>query len=147
MKSRALWGLHSRCQCLTPHGVSGLKSGLQQFIWHFDPRLTPHGVSGLKSDSCAPGRCSRQSHPAWGEWIEIPLFRHCPGDPGLTPHGVSGLKFASAAHPRAYRLSHPAWGEWIEIICNGCPIGDRESHPAWGEWIEIPRCRHSPPCR
>ena len=38
-----------------------------------------------------------ESHPAWGEWIEmlllvVPLVLSV----GLTPHGVSGLKFVSA---------------------------------------------------
>ena len=35
-----------------------------------------------------------RSHPAWGEWIEI-------------PRGV---------YDDTVKLSHPAWGEWIEIV-------------------------------
>ena len=56
-------------------------------------RLTPHGVSGLKLHREGPRQLIEQSHPAWGEWIEIRHgVQHLVYRPGLTPHGVSGLK-------------------------------------------------------
>ena len=56
------------------------------------------------------------SHPAWGEWIEMPAEMQasticwC-----LTQHGVSGLKSVRCLSPKHYIQSHPAWGEWIEM--------------------------------
>ena len=36
--------------------------------------LTPHGVSGLKFHSRRRLSAIRESHPTWGEWIEILLI-------------------------------------------------------------------------
>ena len=58
--------------------------------------LTPCGVSGLKLRQTAGQRQLSESHPTWGEWIEI-----CRG-----------------ARPSGAGLSHPTWGEWIEILLN-----------------------------
>ena len=77
--------------------------------------LTPHGVSGLKLILLTGSVTKNLSHPAWGEWIEIPL--------------LLALSFGL--------LSHPAWGEWIEICLKNVLETLQLSHPAWGEWIEI----------
>ena len=59
--------------------------------------LTPHGVSGLKSISQSTTSKTFTSHPTRGEWIEILVKQlsahstYC-----LTPHGVSGLKYSHA---------------------------------------------------
>ena len=78
------------------------------------------------------------SHPAWGEWIEMPTYltyAHSIG--GLTPHGVSGLKLHILSGLLVGNASHPAWGEWIEMAGSNSLAFCARSHPAWGEWIEI----------
>ena len=54
----------------TPHGVRGLKydSGIDE--QHLESR-TPHGVRGLKSERLVTAGNRRESHPAWGAWIEM----------------------------------------------------------------------------
>ena len=58
-------------------------------------RRTPHGVRGLKYDDMYARTAGRESHPAWGAWIEIALE---------AGHAVNAVE------------SHPAWGAWIEMI-------------------------------
>ena len=57
--------------CLTPHGVSGLKSVHVHGAAKRMERLTPHGVSGLKSVQLHGAAKRMESHPTRGEWIEI----------------------------------------------------------------------------
>ena len=121
----------------TPHGVRGLKfiNKMERFPWKsVAPRMgcvdwnfavificiccnsrTPHGVRGLKCDKVPNITVHKQSHPAWGAWIEIYLcFIYVLSDfvaprmgcvdwngllmqiehltTGRTPHGVRGLK-------------------------------------------------------
>ena len=46
-------------------------------------------------------RKSRKSHPAWGEWIEMP----------------------TTGKLEVWARAHPAWGEWIEIQADGLKPG------------------------
>ena len=51
--------------------MSGLKYGAETQKRAHDNRLTPHGVSGLKFVEVQNLISQLESHPAWGEWIEI----------------------------------------------------------------------------
>ena len=68
----------------TPHGVGGLKwVGFARYTQKVGP--TPHGVGGLKYIALLAAVVARESHPAWGGWIEILLVEECPPIMGVPP--------------------------------------------------------------
>ena len=80
---------------LLPHPTRGewIEIHNAQYGYNATLCLTPHGVSGLKSPIPYRTHTHALSHPTRGEWIEIsPSLLELHHQPRLTPHGVSGLK-------------------------------------------------------
>ena len=81
---------------LTPHGVSGLKSGHRSTRSAAD-RSHPTRGEWIEMPPPATVNSMRRSHPTRGEWIEMASTASAASTLiSLTPHGVSGLKFLLA---------------------------------------------------